>query len=97
FMLGFAPAQVRLVDCWTRSTDARDWHELLDAAVWVARQNPRAVEIVCYASDSQLIAALEDRGFRTRGSHPIQWLPRRGRSNSTIGELRVQMLDNDAA
>lgn len=97
FILGFAPAQIRLVDCWTNSTDAGDWHELLDAAVWVARKTPHAVEIICYASDNWLIAALEDRGFRARGSHPIQWLSRANRSNSIMGELRVQMFDNDAA
>lgn len=96
FLLAFAPGQVRLGDCWTRSPDPGDWRSLVLCAVGEAHRSSDAAELVAWASDPLLAGALRDSGFHIRDTHLIQVLARKGVSlDGTI--VRVQMLDNDAA
>lgn len=96
FLLAFAPAQVRLADCWVQSDDPDDWRALIQCAVRRARKDSDAAELVTWASDAVFARSLRECGFHERGSQPIQLLERKDlRIDATT--LRVQMLDNDAA
>jgi hypothetical protein len=96
FLLAFAPAQVRLVDCWIDSADPADWRALIEQAVRQARGTPGAAELVALASDPTLSQALLKSGFHARRMDPIQLLPS-GRIDGAPATLRVQMLDSDSA
>lgn len=94
FLLAFAPGQARLVDCWVDSDAPADWRALVQHAVRAARSDPAAAELVALSSDPLLRAALGDSGFHARTPQPIQLL---AKPDPGFAQLRVQMLDNDAA
>jgi hypothetical protein len=96
FVLGFAPRQARLVDCWIDSEEAADWLALVQSAVSVAAPLKEVAELVTLASDPSLIDALTACGFHQRFSLPIQSLARTQVQFSTV-PLRVQLLDCDLA
>lgn len=96
FLLAYAFRQVRLADCWMSSEDPADWRSLVQCAVATAAGHPRAAELAAWASDTALSQRLLECGFHVRDELPLQILaPRNG--ELTDAELRVQMLDNDAA
>ena len=96
FLLASAPGQVRIADCWVDSDEPADWRAMILCAVGQARQDPRAAEVVMWASDSLLAEALRACGFHARFDTLIQVRPA---SDGSVpeGPLRVQMLDSDAA
>jgi hypothetical protein len=96
FLLAFARSQARLVDCWIASENPLDWRDLMQCAVREAMQHSHAAEIVTWASDPVLSNCLLKCGFHARNTCIVQSLTG---SDSHIlgGNVRVQMLDNDAA
>jgi hypothetical protein len=96
FLLAYAPGQVRLIDSWIDSSDARDWRALIYCAIREAYRDRRSAELVTYASDPELANHLRACGFHSRGAQPIMLLARDGVQIPPT-TLRVQMLDNDAA
>lgn len=96
FLLAFAPGQARLADCQVESDEPEDWRALVQCAVQHARRNSDAAELVAWASDAALARVLRECGFHARGTQPIQLLARDGLSIAGA-DLRVQMLDSDAA
>lgn len=96
FLLAFAPAQARLVDFSTDSSDPLDWRSLVQCAVHEARKHTDAAEVVALASEPLTARALRESGFHVRGAQPIQLLASRN-SSIEASSVRVQMLDNDAA
>jgi hypothetical protein len=96
FLLASVPGQVRIADCWMDSEESSDWRALLLCAVDQAKHDPQAAEVVSYASDALLAAALRACGFHARFQIPVQLLPARGEPMPE-GTWRVQMLDSDDA
>lgn len=96
FLLAFALGQARLADCWMESEDAADWRALIHCAVRQAKRNPRAAELVAWASDPALSRCLLECGFHARDTFQAQLLAR-DHSNFPSAIVRLQMLDNDAA
>ena len=96
FLLGFAPRQARLVDCWVQSTDPQDWRALLNCAVLAAKRRPRVAELVSWASDPMLSVCMRECGFHARGAQEVRLLSS-DRANFPSITVRLQMLDNDAA
>jgi hypothetical protein len=96
FMLGSAPGQVRVVDCWMDSGEPADWRALIHCAVEQARRDPQAAEIVIWASDPLLSECLRASGFHARQETPILLRPTK-RTAVPAAPVRAQMLDNDAA
>jgi hypothetical protein len=96
FLLGFAPRQARLVDCWVQSTDPADWRALLNCAVLQAKRQPRVAEIVGWASDPLLSRCMLECGFHARGAQEVRLLAA-DKSNFPSATVRLQMLDNDSA
>jgi hypothetical protein len=96
FLLAYAPGQVRLIDSWVDSSDARDWRALIYCAVREAYRDHDSAELVTYASDPELASHLRACGFHSRGGQPIMLLVRDGIQIPPT-TLRMQMLDNDAA
>jgi len=95
FLMAFAPAQARLVDCWIDSDDPQDWRALIQCAVRQAMHTAEVAEIVTWASDSALSRTLLGCGFHARNTQPVQTLGRNARAMPQAN-LRVQMLDRDA-
>lgn len=96
FLLAFARSQARLVDCWIASENPLDWRDLVQCAVREAMQHAHAAEIVTWASDPVLANCLLKCGFHARNARIVQSLAGSD-SNILDGNVRVQMLDNDAA
>jgi len=96
FLLASAPAQVRIVDCWVDSTRTTDWSGMILCAVQEALTDPQAAEVVTWASDPLLAAALTASGFHARHEILVQLRSAAGAQFAPL-PLRVQMLDNDAA
>jgi hypothetical protein len=96
FLLASTPGQVRIADCWMDSNEASDWRALILCAVAQSQQDPRAAEVVAWASDPLLAGVLRACGFYARFQTPIHVRPS-GRDPMPQGTLRVQMLDNDDA
>ncbi len=95
FLLALVPGQARLADCWVDSDEAGDWRALVGCAVHAARQDPGVAELIAVANDPLLSDALEQAGFRPRGTSPISVLVHKG--HDIPPTFRVQMLDSDAA
>jgi hypothetical protein len=96
FLLASAPGQVRIVDCWVDSDNLADWRAMILCAVEQAKRDPKAAEVVIWASDRLLALTLRHCGFHLRNESPIQIWP--ADTGLPPGEpLRVQMIDNDAA
>jgi hypothetical protein len=96
FVLASAPGQVRIVDCWMDSDEPADWRGMLFCAVQQAKQDPQAAEVVIWANDPLLAAALTACGFHARREIPL-WVRATDTTVMPPAPLRVQMLDNDAA
>ena len=96
FLLALAPGQVRIADCWVDSEESEDWRAMILCAVELAQDQTQAAELVIWASDPLLAAALRACGFYARFECPIQ-VRRSGNDSGPADPLRVQMLDNDAA
>lgn len=96
FMLAAVPGQVRIVDCWIDSDEAADWRAMILCAVEQARLDAQAAEVVIWANDPLLAAALTGCGFHARCETPV-WLRPTDTTALPPAPLRVQMLDNDAA
>lgn len=96
FLLTRVPGQTRLADCWLDSGQPSDWRALLGCAVAKAARHADAAEIVAWASEPILMRALLESGFHMRNTQSIQ-LRGRGGITHSIGGVRAQMLDNDAA
>ncbi|MDB6091105.1 MAG: hypothetical protein JWN85_3889 [Gammaproteobacteria bacterium] len=95
FLLAFALGQARLADCWMESEEGADWRALIHCAVREAKRDPRAAELVTWASDPALSRCLLECGFHARAAFQVQL--RSADSNMPRKILRLQMLDNDAA
>jgi hypothetical protein len=96
FLLAFAPGQVRIVDCWMDSDRQDDWRAMIHCAVEEAGRDPRAAEVVMWASDALLSESLRASGFHARHETSILLRSANGAA-LPAGPLRVQMLDNDEA
>jgi len=96
FLLAVAGRQVRLVESWVNSSDAADWRALHLLAMRQARQHPEAVEFATMCSDPITRESLEWCGCHDRGGSELHLLDcaKRGLPD---GNLRVQMLEGDAA
>ena len=96
FLLSFVMGQLRLADCWIDSQEPSAWRALVHCAVREAKREHRAAELVAWASDPLLTECLRQCGFHARGIEPVQFLPAAG-VDFPVANLRLQMLDNDAA
>lgn len=96
FLLGHAPGQVRIADCWLDVDDPFDWCALIQCAVREAKRYVDAAELVVCASGPFLASCLEKCGFHPRNTRPVQMLTDE-RCNVPVMDLHVQMLDSDAA
>jgi hypothetical protein len=96
FLLAFILGQVRIVESWVDSGDAADWRALHLLAVREAMRRPDAVEVATMCSDPITRRSLVECGFHHRGTSELYLLDcsKRGLPEA---ELRVQMLEGDAA
>jgi hypothetical protein len=95
FVLSHTPAQVRLADLWTKSSNPEDWRALVHSAIHQARYHADAAEIGAWSSDARLSQVLRECGFHARFTVPIYI---RGSASVTVPDRTpsVQMLDSDA-
>ena len=96
FLLSFVGSQARLADCWIASRNPFDWRDLMQCAVREAMRRTHIAEIVTWASDPVLSNCLLRCGFHARNTRIVQSLAVED-STMVDGNIRVQMLDNDAA
>jgi hypothetical protein len=96
FLLAFTDTQARLVDCWVASENPLDWRDLMQCAVRQAMLHPQAAELVTWNDNPAASAAMRRCGFHARNNYIVQSLGGGSRGN-LAGNIRVQMLDNDAA
>jgi hypothetical protein len=96
FLLAFAPAQARIVDCWVDSEEPAEWSAMVQLAVEQAKAQVQVAEVVSMCSDPLLGAALLESGFHTRNAVPM-WL----RAASGVARpdvtIRFLMADSDEA
>jgi hypothetical protein len=96
FLLAFAPAQARIVDCWIDSDELADWSALVQLAVEQAKAHAKMAEVVSVCSDPLLGAALLKSGFRVRQAAPMWLRATTGVARPDVS-IRFLMADNDAA
>jgi hypothetical protein len=96
FLLAFIHRQVRIVESWVDSSDGEDWRALHLLAVQQARQHPDAVEVATMGSDPITRQSLVECGFHHRGGWEMYLLDS-SKQGLPGAELRVQMLEGDAA
>lgn|ERR1017187_6177454 len=96
FLLAFVHRQVRIIESWVDSSDGGDWCALHLLAVHQARQRPETVEVATMCSDPIARQSLVECGFHHRGSSELYLLDC-GKQGLPCAELRVQMLEGDAA
>jgi hypothetical protein len=96
FLLAFAPAQARIVDCWIDSSDLTEWSAMVQLAVEQAKAHSQVQEVVSMCSDPILGAALLNRGFRIRQAIPM-WLRVAGGAARPDAGIRFLMADSDEA
>jgi hypothetical protein len=96
FLLAFAAAQARIVDCWTDSDEVAVWGAMVQLAVEQAKAHVQVAEVVSMCSDPLLGAALVKYGFHIRHAIPL-WL----RAASDVARpdvnIRFLMIDTDEA
>lgn len=96
FLLAHAPGQTRIVDFYVDSEDREAWRAVVEVAVFEAKRNPMAAEVVSIGSDSVTRQALLDCGFHARGNFSMRILPGKGVDLPTQ-PIRFHMMDNDYA
>jgi hypothetical protein len=96
FLLAFAPAQARIVDCWIDSDELADWSALVQLAVERAKAHAKMAEVVSVCSDPLLGAALLKSGFRVRQAAPMWLRATTGMARPDVS-IRFLMADNDEA
>jgi hypothetical protein len=96
FLLAFAPAQARIVDCWIDSDELADWSAMVQLAVAQAKAHVRVAEVVSMCSDPLLGAALVDCGFHVRQTAPML-LRSAGSFSRPDATIRFLMADTDEA
>ena len=96
FLLAILPRQVRIAESWVDSQNVEDWRALHLLAVHQARQHSEAVEVATMCSDPVTRQSLEECGFHDRGSVELHLLDC-SRKGLPVADLRVQMLEGDAA
>ena len=96
FLLAFAPAQARVVDCWIDSDELTAWSTMVQLAVEQAKTHLDVAEVVSMCSDPLLAAALIECGFHKRHAVPM-WL--RAASGVVRPDVRIRFLmaDSDEA
>jgi hypothetical protein len=96
FLLAFAPAQARIVDCWIDSDEPNEWSAMVQLAVEQAKAHAQVAEVVSMCSDPLLSAALIKCGF-----HNLHGIPMSLRASSGVArpDLRIRFLmaDSDEA
>jgi hypothetical protein len=95
FLLAFAPGQARIADCWVATDEPAAWKALMQYAALQAWRRGVA-ELVAWSSDAVMTQALVAGGFHRHNQQPIFVRSTAG-DGIDSGNLRVQMLDNDAA
>jgi hypothetical protein len=96
FLLAFAPAQARIVDCWVDSDDLTEWSAMVQLAVEQAKVHAKTAEVVSMCSDPLLGAALVKCAFRIRHTIPM-WLRRVNGLARPDARIRFSMADSDEA
>ncbi|HXW89085.1 MAG TPA: hypothetical protein VEK33_00925 [Terriglobales bacterium] len=96
FLLAHAPGQTRIADFYVDSEDREAWRAAVELAVFEAKRNPMAAEVVSLGSDAVTRQALLDCGFHARGNFPLRVLPGKG-VDLPAQPIRFHMMDNDAA
>jgi len=96
FLLAFAPAQARIVDCWIDSDELSEWHATVQLAVGQAKAHVHVAEVVSMCSDPLLEAALVECGFHMRHTTPM-WLRAASGVARPDATIRFLMADNDEA
>ena len=96
FLLAFAPAQARIVDCWIDSDELAEWSAMVQLAVGQAKAHVHVAEVVSMCSDPLLGTALVECGFHMRHAAPM-WL--RAASGVARPDVRIRFLmaDTDEA
>jgi Acetyltransferase (GNAT) domain len=93
FLLAFAPAQARIVDCWIDSDEQAEWSAMVQLAVRQAKVHAHVAEVVSMCSDAVLGAALLECGFHVRHAAPM-WL--RAVSGIARPDVSIRFLMADA-
>ena len=96
FVLAFAPAQARIVDCWIDSDDLPEWAAVMQLAVGQAKAHVRVAEVVSMSSDPLVGAALVKCGFHLRHTSPMLLRASSGLERPDV-RIRFLMADSDAA
>jgi Acetyltransferase (GNAT) domain len=96
FLLAFAPAQGRIIDCWIDSDELLDWSATVQLAVARAKAHPEVAEVVSMSSDPCLGAALVKCGFHIRHTTALWWRAASAAARPDV-TIRFLMADNDDA
>ena len=96
FFLTFPPGQARIADAWISSGQIDDWAEFYALAVAQACRRPGVNEVTAAAAGKVALAALEQCGFRIRGTDPVQLYDPQKHVPPDL-PLDVQLIDGDAA
>jgi hypothetical protein len=96
FLLAFAPAQARIVDCWIDSDALADWSAMVQLAVEQAKAHVQVAEVVSMCGDSLLGAAFVKCGFHIRHAVPLWLRAANGVARPDVG-IRFLMADTDEA
>jgi hypothetical protein len=96
FLLAFAPAQARIVDCWIDSDDSSEWSSMVELAVEQAKVHAQVAEVVSMCSDPLLGDALVECAFRIRDAIPM-WLRDISGVTPPAAGIRFLMADSDEA
>ncbi len=96
FLLAFAPAQARIVDCWIDSDQLTEWRATVQLAVDQAKAHVQVAEVVSMCSDPLLGAALVKSGFHIRHAAPMLLRVACGVARPDV-RIRFLMADSDAA
>jgi hypothetical protein len=96
FLLAFAPAQARIVDCWIDSDELAEWSAMVQLAVGQAKTDANVAEVVSMCSDPLLGAALIESGFHVRHAIPM-WLRAASGVARPDTTIRFLMADSDEA
>ena len=96
FLLAFAPAQARIVDCWIDSDELYEWRAMVQLAVGQAKARAHVAEVASMCSDPLFEAALVECGFHMRHATPM-WLRAPSGVARPDATIRFLMADSDEA